>query len=123
METQTINQAVSRLEAMPKAKRQEIFDFIDFVYSRRKAIETKADSNDKQDFTKFLADGRERNKDVLDDESFIPKTIDMQNRQAQFLAWRAQYEQDLQSLDEQWDDDWANVRDKNDFGREFSWED
>lgn len=88
METQTINQAVSRLEAMPKARQQEIFDFIDFIYSRREVLEAKTDSNHKQDFIKFLADWRERNKDILDDE-----------------------------------DPWANVRDKQDTGRDFSWND
>lgn len=48
--------------------------------------------------------------------------LNRENLQKKFIAWREKHEQALQSLDETWDDDWANVRDNNEFGREFSWE-
>lgn len=43
--------------------------------------------------------------------------------QTQFINWRAKHESALQSLDEEWDDSWIDIRDKRDTGREFSWDD
>lgn len=87
-----LNQAILQVQAMPAEKQQEIFDFIDFIALRDIINQPPTQKSSKTDLQK------------------------------QFIVWRKKHEQALQSLDETWDDDWADVRDRNEFGREFSWE-
>ena len=55
------------------------------------------------------------------DTQLISKQTSLSKRQQDFLAWREHYAQSFDD-DELWQD-WANVRDKSETGREFSWDD
>ncbi len=88
MQTETIENTVNKLYKLPPVQLENAVRYIDelFKVSVEPTYFTDSKTND---FTTYLADWRERNKDILTD-----------------------------------DDLWANVRDKNDFGREpVSWED
>ncbi len=95
-QTNTLNQAMINLQSLSSAKRQEVFDFIDFL----------------------------RNKQAHDVASTpLPDAIQQADNKNldNFERWQQWHEKNKQFLDN--DSSWADVRDKRDCGREFSWDD
>ncbi len=95
-QTNTLNQAMINLQSLSSAKRQEVFDFIDFL----------------------------RNKQAHDaTPNYFPDEIQQVNNKNldSFERWQQWHEKNKPFLDN--DSSWADVRDKRDFGREFSWDD
>ncbi len=103
---QSINQAVLTMQKMSDDKQRKVFDYIELLVLQDKdnsvnKVTTKPKNQDKQ-----------------------TSKVDLQQR---FLAWRKEYEQTMAELDDGWTDDdhnaiWDNVRDKNDFGREVTFD-
>lgn len=95
--TQTINQAVLNIQKMSKDRQREVFDMIDLICLRDglyDKVQPKTDNADENAPIENLESG------------FMSYLTDWRTKNANLL-------------DD--DDPWGNVREKQDFGREFSW--
>lgn len=121
MKTQNIRlqTAIEHLQYLPEKQQKVVFDVIEGFFETTTANQTPKISD--QTWQEWLKEN----------QAFIDKLgFDIgdnpSDRQKSFLMWRADYEKVLAEEDdwtnEKHDEFWANVRDKNDVGREVSFE-